>query len=53
MATAAPSSAWHYPPELLEHAVDAVALLNRGKQQVIDFFIGAGVPAQYLNDLVS
>jgi hypothetical protein len=53
MATAAPSSAWHYPPELLEHAVDAVALLNRGKQQVIDFFIGAGVPAKHLNDLAA
>jgi hypothetical protein len=53
MTTAAPLNAWHYPPELLEHAVDAVALLNRGKQQVIDFFIGTGVPAKYLNDLAA
>jgi hypothetical protein len=29
----------------------AFPFLNRGKPQVIDFFIGAGVPAKYLNDL--
>jgi restriction system protein len=51
MTTAAPSEAWHYPPELLELVVDAVARLNRGKGQEIDFFRGAGVPERYLKDL--
>jgi hypothetical protein len=51
MAAAAPSNGWQYPPDLLEHAVDAIARLNRGKQQVIDFFTGAGVPATYLTDV--
>jgi restriction system protein len=47
----APSDAWHYPPELLDLVVDAVARLNRGKEQEIDFFRGAGVPAKYLADV--
>lgn len=51
MATSAPSEAWHYPPELLELVVDAVARLNRGKDQELDFFRGAGVPTQFLADL--
>jgi restriction system protein len=51
MATVALSEAWHYPPELLELVVDAVARLNRGKEQEIDFFRGAGVPERYLTDL--
>jgi hypothetical protein len=51
MATASPSSAWHYPPELLELVVDAVARLNRGKEQEIHFFRGAGVPETYLADV--
>ncbi len=51
MTTAAPSATWHYPPELLELVVDAVARLNRGKDQEIDFFRGAGVPDQYLRDV--
>ena len=51
VAATAPSEAWHYPPELIELVVDAVARLNRGKDQEIDFFRGAGVPDQYLVDL--
>jgi restriction system protein len=47
----APSATWHYPPELLELVVDAVARLNRGKDQEIDFFRGAGVPEKYLRDV--
>jgi hypothetical protein len=53
MATATPSETWHYPPELLELVVDAVARLNRGKDQEIDFFRGAGVPDQYLRDIAA
>lgn len=51
MTTAAPSATWHYPPELLELVVDAVARLNRGKDQELDFFRGAGVPEKHLQDL--
>jgi hypothetical protein len=51
VATVAPSEAWHYPPELIELVVDAVARLNRGKDQELDFFRGAGVPKQYLTDI--
>jgi restriction system protein len=53
VTTAAPSATWHYPPELLELVVDAVARLNRGKEQEIDFFRGAGVPAKYLQDVAA
>lgn len=53
MATTAPSASWHYPPELLELVVDAIARLNRGKEQEIDFFRGAGVPEKHLQDLAS
>lgn len=48
MATAAPSNAWHYPPELIELVVDAVARLNRSKPGVLDFFRGSGVPERLL-----
>jgi restriction system protein len=51
MATAAPSNAWHYPPDLLELVVDAVARLNRCEEQAISFFRGAGVPDRHLSDL--
>lgn len=47
----APSTTWHYPPELIELAVDAVARLNRGKDTMLDFFRGAGVPERYLTDM--
>jgi hypothetical protein len=51
VTTAAPNEAWHYPPELVELAVKAVSLLNRGKQGELDFFRGAGVPQMMLADL--
>jgi restriction system protein len=51
MTSAALSEAWHYPPELLELVVEAVGRLNRGKDQELDFFRGAGVPARLLTDL--
>jgi len=49
--TAAPTEVWHYPPELIELTVKAVALLNRGKEGELDFFRGAGVPRSMLSDL--
>jgi restriction system protein len=41
---------YHYPPELLELLCDAVPVLARSKEGVIDFFAGAGVPARHLVD---
>lgn len=41
---------YHYPPELLELLCDAVPVLFRSKQGVIDFFAGAGVLRSYLSD---
>jgi restriction system protein len=41
---------YHYPPELLELLCDAVPVLFRSKQGVIDFFVGAGVPRTHLAD---
>ena len=41
---------YHYPPELLEMLCDAVPVLFRSKQGVIDFFVGAGVPNKFLGD---
>jgi restriction system protein len=41
---------YHYPPELLELLCDAVPVLFRSKQGVIDFFVGAGVPNKLLGD---
>jgi restriction system protein len=41
---------YHYPPELLELLCDAVPVLFRSKQGVIDFFVGAGVPSNILAD---
>jgi hypothetical protein len=41
---------YHYPPELLELLCDAVPVLVRSKQAVIDFFVGAGVPHKHLSD---
>jgi restriction system protein len=43
-------STYHYPPELLELLSDAIPLLFRSKQAVIDFFRGAGVPQRILSD---
>jgi restriction system protein len=53
MAATAPSDAWHYPPELLELVVVAVARLNRGKVQAVDFFRGAGVPDRYVAEVAA
>lgn len=47
----APSEAWHYPPELVDLAVNAVSLLNKGKVGELDFFRGAGVPRKVLSDI--
>ena len=41
---------YHYPPELLELLCDAVPVLVRSKEGVIDFFAGAGVPSRHLAD---
>ena len=41
---------YQYPPELLELLCDAVPVLFRSKQGVIDFFAGAGVQAKVLAD---
>lgn len=41
---------YHYPPELLELLCDAVPVLFRSKQGVLDFFAGAGVPNKLLAD---
>lgn len=49
--SATPTEAWHYPPELVELAVKAVCLLNRGKLGELDFFRGAGVPRVMLTDV--
>jgi restriction endonuclease Mrr len=51
MAAAAPSEAWHYPPELVELTVKAAALLNKSKPGILDFFRGAGVPRSMVADL--
>jgi restriction system protein len=40
--------AYHYPPDLLNLLVDAVALLVRSKEAVVDFFRSAGVPNSVL-----
>lgn len=42
--------AYHFPPELLELLTDTIPRLFRSKQAVLDFFRGAGTPAQYLDD---
>src|SRR5688572_24655350 len=41
---------YHYPPELLELLCDAIPVLFRSKQAVIDFFVGAGVLQELLSD---
>ena len=42
-------AAYHYPPDLLNLPVDAVALLVRSKEAVVDFFRSAGVPNSVLH----
>jgi restriction system protein len=45
------SAEYHYAPDFLNLLVEALARLNRSKNNVILFFQGAGVPARYLADL--
>lgn len=44
-------SAYHYPPELFELLVDCISRLNRGKDALLIFFRGAGVPDDLYADL--
>jgi restriction system protein len=44
---------YQYPPELLELLCDAIPVLFRSKQGIIDFFVGAGVPYRYLSDWIA
>jgi hypothetical protein len=46
-----PDITFHYPPELFNLLVDTIPLLNRSKRDVLNFFRGAGVPADVLRDL--
>lgn len=46
--TSIEGEAYHFPPDLLELTIRATSLLLRGKQGVIDFFRGCGVPDAYL-----
>jgi restriction system protein len=39
---------FHYPPELFNLLVDAIPLLNRSKKDVLQFFRGAGAPAELI-----
>jgi restriction system protein len=41
-------SFYHYPPELFQLLVDTIPRLSKGKQDVILFFRGAGVPESFL-----
>jgi restriction system protein len=43
-------TSYHYPPEVLELLCDAVPVLVRSKEGVVDFFAGAGVPARFLDE---
>src|SRR5215468_5214916 len=42
---------FHYPPELFNLLVDAIPLLNRSKKDVLQFFRGAGTPANIIDPL--
>jgi hypothetical protein len=39
---------YHFPPDLMELTIRAISVLLRGKQGVIDFFRGCGVPSEHL-----
>ena len=39
---------YHFPPEVLQLLTQAIGYLNRSKPNVLDFFRGAGVPADIL-----
>jgi restriction system protein len=42
---------YHYPPELTNLLIDTIPLLCRGKQDVLLFFRGCGVPTRLTADL--
>lgn len=42
---------YHYPPDLFALLEEAIAVLFKGKQGVLTFFRGAGVPEKFLTDL--
>ena len=42
---------FHYPPDLLELMVNAIAVLNRGKKSVLLFFRGAGISDELYKDI--
>jgi restriction system protein len=44
-------SRYRYPPELFELLVEAIPRLFKGKDSVLQFFLGAGVSEQMLRDL--
>jgi restriction system protein len=41
----------HFPPEVLQLLTQAIGYLNKSKPNVLDFFRGAGVPADILAPL--
>jgi restriction system protein len=43
--------AFHYPPDLLEQLVDTIPLLCKSKVAILNFFRGAGVPAEDYSDI--
>jgi hypothetical protein len=45
------AAAHHFPPDLFDLLVQAIARLFRGKRQVVGFFQGAGVPDKVTADL--
>ena len=45
------TEAFHYPPELMDLLIDTIPVLNKGKQSVLLFFRGAGVPEGMYNDI--
>ncbi|MGH3426540.1 MAG: restriction endonuclease [Mycobacteriales bacterium] len=45
------ATAHHFPPDLFDLLVQAIARLFRGKRQVVGFFQGAGVPDKIMADL--
>lgn len=42
---------FHYPPELFELLTDTIPLLCRSKKGVLQFFQGAGVEIDLIDDL--
>lgn len=42
---------FHYPPDLFNLLVDTIPLINKGKQDVILFFEGAGTPNSIMDEM--